>query len=164
MVIGIERGCRLMNYNMRKRTKEDVKEFITWTYDGIYSFYDNTIQEEKIIGFLDSIDTENYYSVLDQQGELIGNCEFFHVGEETMAVGVQMKPSLTGKGHGEGFIQSIIEQGRKIIGYDHLELAVADFNQRAIKVYEKAGFTRKGTFKNTIREVEYQFIIMEKDW
>ncbi|RIW38347.1 N-acetyltransferase [Bacillus salacetis] len=157
-----------MTYRIRTRTKEDVDEFITWTYDGVYSFYDNNIQKEKIDGFLASADRDNFYTVIDEQGVLIGNCEFFNVGEapeeEIIAVGVQMKPSLTGKGNGLRFIQAIIEQGRECIGFDHLELAVADFNKRAIKVYEKAGFKRKGSFKNVLRGKEYDFIIMEKDW
>jgi [ribosomal protein S18]-alanine N-acetyltransferase len=156
-----------MSYTIRKRTKEDVYEFTTWTYDGVYSFYDNHIQEEKINGFLQSVDTDHFYSVVDDQGGLVGNCEFFHVGEapeEILAVGVQMRPALTGNGKGLRFIQAIIEQGRALIGYDHLELAVADFNKRAMKVYEQAGFKRKGGFQNTIRGQEYHFIIMEKDW
>ncbi|MEI5909355.1 GNAT family protein [Bacillus spongiae] len=156
-----------MKYKLRKRTKEDVSEFITWTYDGVYSFYDNNIQKEKIDSFLQSIATDRFYSVIDDQGNLIGNCEFFNVGElteEVIAVGVQMKPSFTGKGKGLRFIRAIIEQGRELIGYDHLELAVVEFNKRAIKVYEKAGFKRKGDFQNNIRGENYNFIIMEKDW
>ncbi|MFD1737450.1 GNAT family N-acetyltransferase [Bacillus salitolerans] len=156
-----------MSYKIRKRTIEDVNEFITWTYEGVYSFYDNNIQAEKINGFLQSINTDNFFSVIDHQGELIGNCEFFNVGEaqeEVIAVGVQMKPSMTGKGNGLRFIQAIIEQGRELIGYNHLELAVVEFNKRAIKTYEKAGFKRKGNFQNRIRGENYKFIIMEKDW
>ncbi|MGD6969410.1 GNAT family N-acetyltransferase [Rossellomorea vietnamensis] len=156
-----------MEYALRKRTKEDVLEFINWTYDGDYSFYDNNIQEEKVQGFLQSIDTDRYFSVINDEGELIGNCEFFNVGdgsEEITAVGVQMKPSLTGKGNGLEFIQAIIERGREVIRYNHLELAVVDFNQRAIRVYEQAGFKRKGEFQNCIRGKEYRFIIMKKDW
>jgi [ribosomal protein S18]-alanine N-acetyltransferase len=156
-----------MSYTIRKRTQEDVAEFITWTYEGVYSFYDNNIQEEKINGFLQSVNTDRMYSVVDGQGELIGNCEFFDVGEpseEIMAVGVQMRPDLTGNGNGLVFIKSIIEEGRKMIGFSHLELAVAEFNTRAIHVYELAGFRRKGDFQNFIRGEEYRFIIMEKDW
>jgi|GEM_PF-3689464 len=29
-----------MELTIRRRTEEDIKKFITWTYDGIYSFYD----------------------------------------------------------------------------------------------------------------------------
>lgn len=75
-----------------------------------------------------------------------------------------MKPSLTGQGHGSKFSSAIIEQGRQLFKYDHLELAVADFNKRAIKTYEKEGFKKRGEFEDTIRGKSYNFIIMAKDW
>ncbi len=48
--------------------------------------------------------------------------------------------------------------------YQHLELPVVDFNQRAIKVYEREGFQQVGEFMNDIRDESYRFIIMAKDW
>ncbi|MEW4224071.1 GNAT family N-acetyltransferase [Rossellomorea marisflavi] len=156
-----------LSYTLRKRTDQDIQEFITWRYEGNYSFYDNPIQEEKVNGFLESGNREGFYSVIDREGRLAGNCEFFQVGDETediMGVGIQMKPALTGKGEGRRFFHSIIEEGRRKLGYDHLELAVVDFNVRAISVYERAGFVQKGEFQNNIRGQEYRFIIMEKDW
>ncbi len=156
-----------MKLTIRRRTNEDIDEFITWTYSGIYSFYDNNIQDEKIEGFKQSVDLERAFSVIDEKDNLVGNCEFFDVsddGEEILAVGVQMKPLLTGKGFGSKFVKAIINQGREKLGFNHLELAVVDFNKRAIKVYEKEGFRKKGEFQNEIRGTTYNFIIMEKDW
>ncbi|EDL64503.1 GNAT family N-acetyltransferase [Bacillus sp. SG-1] len=157
-----------MEFTLRKRTSDDIEEFLTWTYDGIYAFYDNDIQQEKIDGFRESIDSDRAFSVFTKDGTLAGNCEFFNVADddddEVLAVGVQMKPSLTGKGYGSSFMDAIINEGRGIFKYDHLELAVVDFNKRAIKLYENAGFKRKGEFQNEIRGTTYDFIIMEKDW
>lgn len=151
-----------MTFTIRKRTEEDINEFITWTYDGIYSFYDNNIQQEKIEKYKQSVYSERSFSVVDGNDNLIGNCEFF--GEEVIAVGVQMKPSLTGQGSGLSFVNAVVEQGRELLKFNHLELAVVDFNKRAIRTYEKAGFKLKGEFKNEIRGNTYNFIIMEKDW
>ncbi|MFZ3579728.1 GNAT family N-acetyltransferase [Virgibacillus sp. DJP39] len=156
-----------MELTIRRRTKEDINEFITWTYEGIYSFYDNNIQKEKIEGFKQSVHSERAFSVIDEKENLIGNCEFFNVeedGEEILAVGVQMKPSLTGKGYGSKFVKATIEQGKELLKFNHLELAVVDFNERAIKTYEKEGFIKKGEFQNEIRGNTYNFIIMAKAW
>ena len=60
-----------MCYKLRERTEEDVKEFITWTYGGIYSFYDNNIQEEKIDGFIQSVNSEKQFSVVDENNNLL---------------------------------------------------------------------------------------------
>jgi [ribosomal protein S18]-alanine N-acetyltransferase len=156
-----------MEFTIRKRTEEDINEFITWTYDGIYSFYDNNIQQEKIESFKQSIHSNRAFSVIDEKENLTGNCEFYDVdddGELILAVGIQMKPSLTGQGYGSNFVSAIIEQGRELFKFNHLELAVVDFNKRAIRAYEKEGFHKKGKFQNEIRGNIYNFIIMAKDW
>ena len=157
-----------MEFLLRKRTEEDIEDFLTWKYEGVYSFYDNSIQQEKIDGYRQSVNKEQALSVVNEFDELVGNCEFFDVSddgeEEILAVGIQMKPSLTGKGHGSAFFRAIVEKGRSLFGYDHLELAVVDFNHRAIKVYEREGFQQIGEFMNEIRGDLYRFIIMAKDW
>ncbi|MCA0149630.1 GNAT family N-acetyltransferase [Rossellomorea vietnamensis] len=156
-----------MELTIRRRTQEDIKEFQTWTYDGIYSFYDNNSQKEKIQGLKESVHLERAFSVVDKKENLVGNCEFYDVeedGETILVLGVQMKPSMTGKGHGQAFVQAIIEQGRERLKFSHLELAVADFNERAIRTYEKEGFRKRGSFENEIRGENYPFSIMAKDW
>ncbi|MDX8342566.1 GNAT family protein [Rossellomorea sp. YZS02] len=156
-----------MQLTIRRRTEEDINEFLTWTYDGIYSFYDNNSQIEKIEGLKQSVHLERAFSVVDENGSLIGNCEFYDVeedGKDILVLGVQMKPSLTGKGHGSAFEKAIIEQGRERLKFTHLELAVADFNERAIRTYEKEGFRVRDEFMNEIRGQEYRFVIMAKDW
>ena len=156
-----------MQLTLRRRTEEDINEFLTWTYDGIYSFYDNNSQIEKVEGLKASVHLERAYSVVDENGNLIGNCEFYDVeedGKDILVLGVQMKPSLTGKGQGLAFVKAIINQGRERLKFSHLELAVADFNERAIRTYEKEGFLVRDEFMNEIRGQEYRFVIMAKDW
>ncbi|MFS0560746.1 GNAT family N-acetyltransferase [Terribacillus sp. 179-K 1B1 HS] len=156
-----------MEFFIRRRTNEDINEFIPWTYEGIYSSYDNNIQQEKIDALKKSVNLERAFTVIDDQNNLVGNCEFYDVKEDEnqiLVVGLQMKPSLTGQGNGTEFFRAIIEQGRQLLKYDHLELAVADFNKRAIRTYEKEGFVKRGEFENKIRGADYNFIIMAKDW
>ena len=156
-----------MQLTIRRRNHEDINEFITWTYDGIYSFYDNNSQKEKIDGLKESVHLERAFSVVDENENLVGNCEFYDVeedGKNILVLGVQMNPSMTGKGNGSAFVQAIIEQGRERLKFTHLELAVADFNERAIRTYEKEGFRKRDEFENEIRGQTYRFIIMAKDW
>lgn len=159
-----------MEFFLRSRTEEDTNEFLTWCYEGIYSFYDNNIQQEKIDGIINATHSDRAFSVINKEGELVGNCEFFNVSddeddeEEILAAGVQMKPSLTGKGFGTDFSKAIVQLGRERLHYDRIELAVVDFNKRAIRVYEKVGFLKKGEFENEIRGKNYRFIIMAKQF
>jgi len=156
-----------MEFTLRRRSEKDVKEFLSWKFEGIYSFYDNDIQVEKIDWIKQSVHSDRAFSVIDEKNNLIGNCEFYDGGddgEDILAVGVQMKPSLTGNRNGSKFVRSIIEQGREILKFNQLEIIVADFNERAIKTYEKEGFNKTGEYLTEIRGSTYNFIVMTKEW
>lgn len=155
----------MLEFFLRFRNEEDTNEFLTWSYEGIYSFYDNNIQQEKVDSIINATNSDRAFSVINEEGDLVGNCEFFNVSddeEEVLGIGIQMKPSFTGKGYGTEFFKAIIEQGRDRLHYNYLELAVVDFNKRAIRVYEKVGFLKKEEIKNKIRGKSYRFIIMAK--
>lgn len=155
-----------MDFYLRSRIEEDTKEFLGWKYEGIYSFYDNDIQKEKIDAIEKATNSDYAFTVINELDEIVGNCEFFYVNEEDeeeiLAVGVQMKPSLTGEGHGTEFFKAIVEQGRDRFHYNYLELMVVEFNKRAIRVYEKLGFLVKDEVENEIRGEKYRFLIMGK--
>lgn len=156
-----------MNFEFRIRTESDTQEFLTWSFEGEYSFYDNAIQQEKIDSIINLTGSDKAFSVYNEDNELVGNCEFYDVGDDgeiLYAVGVQMKPILTGKGYGEAFCKAIIEYGRKVIGFNRLGIAVADFNKRAKRVYEKLGFELIEEDVWNIRGNDYKFIIMEKNF
>ncbi|WP_032121174.1 GNAT family N-acetyltransferase [Clostridium amazonitimonense] len=155
-----------MKFSLKVRTEQDTKKILNWCYEGIYSFYDNNIQQEKIDNIISLTGSDRAFSVVNEEGELVGNCEFYDVSdneeEEILAVGIQMEPSLTGRGYGTEFSRAIIEEGRERLKYDYLELSVADFNTRARKVYEKIGFKKIDEIYNEIRGNKYKFIIMAK--
>jgi len=50
------------------------------------------------------------------------------------------------------------------LGFNHLLLAVVDFNKRAIRTYEKIGFKKRGGLDNRIKANSYNFISKAKDW
>lgn len=157
-----------MEFFLRKRTEKDTKEFLTWCYEGIYSFYDNNIQQEKIDDIISLTGSDRAFSVVNEKEELVGNCEFYDISDDEentiLSVGVQMKPSLTGKGHGEEFCRAIINQGRECLNYNYLQLSVVEFNKRAERVYEKIGFKKIDEAYYVIRGNEYKFIVMDKEF
>lgn len=148
-----------MKFEFRVITKSDVSEFLTWKYDGIYSFYDNSIDKNKIEWINSFIDSDNNFSIYNESNKLVGNCSFYYI-EEFFCVGVQMRPDITGKGFGTEFVKSIIDFGRQKYSYDYIDLTVAKFNKRAIKVYKKLGFKVIEEFVNTIRGADYDFMAM----
>lgn len=152
-----------MKLEFRAPIKSDIEDILTWKYDGIYSFYDNSIQKEKIEWIESFIDSDDNFSIYNEQNELVGNCSFYYI-EEFFCLGVQMRPELTGKGFGTEFVRAIINFGEKKYNLSYIDLTVAKFNKRAIKVYEKVGFKIIEEIVNTIRGNDYDFLIMRLEF
>jgi len=135
-----------------------------WKYEGIYAFYDMTADEEDLSEFTDERNWPGqYYTVLDENGELIGYYSYaFPSG--IMWIGFGLRPDLNGKGLGAGFVEAGIAYGVETFAYrqDHIMLAVASFNVRAITVYEKLGFQAVETYMQNTNGGEYEFIKMKK--
>jgi ribosomal-protein-alanine N-acetyltransferase len=148
-----------MKYDFRKVTNKDVEDILTWKYEDEYSFYDNSIQKEKIDWIKGLPEEDKAFSIYNEHKELVGNCSFYYI-EEFFCVGVQMKPHITGKGFGTEFVDSIINFGKQKYNLSHIDLTVAKFNKRAIKIYEKLGFKVVEEFVNTIRGGDYDFVAM----
>jgi len=148
-----------MKYKFRLRTEEDVKEFLTWKFEGIYSFYDNDIQKEKIDYYLESVNKENLFSIYDSEDKLIGNCEY-EIIDGDFVFGVQLKPELTSKGLGESVIRDIIEYAKNNYNHETLHLGVVKFNERAIRLYTRVGFVVEEEMVWNIRGNDYEAVIM----
>ncbi len=159
-----------MDMRIKAMELEDTREISTWTYEGIYSFYSMDSCWETIKELIDG----TYYSVFENSN-IIG---YFCYGEsaqvpggrnkglyskaETIDMGLGLRPDLTGKGIGLEFVLKGIEFGINIYKPRIVRLTVAEFNKRAIRVYERAGFQIETSFINKRNEEEREFIIMTK--
>lgn len=145
-----------------KKMEQSEAEIIAnnWKYEGVYSFYDMT---EDIEDYEEIISEEqrgdHYFSVLDN-GELYG---FFCVEQEgdNIEIGLGMKPQYTGKGNGVTFLSNILEFVTSKYSYETIILDVVSFNKRAIKVYERAGFTKTKEIMVNTNGGNYEFTVME---
>lgn len=136
----------------------------TWKYDGLYSFYDMTADEDDLKEFLNEDNwQEQYFAVLNDKNELVGYYSFtFERG--IMWIGFGLKPELTGRKIGTEFVIAGIDFGVKKFDYrqDCVMLAVASFNKRAINVYEKIGFHFVEKYLQKTNDGEFEFIKMKK--
>ena len=123
-----------------------------WKYDGEYAFYDMTADPEDYEEIVTPEKRGNrYFSVFDGD-ELTG---FFCAEQEgaDVEIGLGLRPDLTGRGRGGAFLENY--------SFEKIELDVASFNQRAVKVYERAGFVKTGTAKVSTNGGVYDFTTME---
>lgn len=61
--------------------------------------------------------------------------------------GLAIHPDRAGAGHGKAMLQEIIALCRQK-GFLRIELSTATINERAIRLYERAGFEREGVLRN----------------
>jgi len=72
--------------------------------------------------------------------------------------GVAIHPSYTGKGFGQKMIEEIKEYVKQK-GFLRIELSVAVINEKAVRLYEKAGFAKEGILKKyTYMKEENKFL------
>ncbi len=153
-----------MDYNFVTMNKEYANEIAyDWKYDGIYSFYDMTADEEDLIEFLNEDNWDTYYlAVLNNKRELIGYYSFYF-DNEIMWIGFGLKPELTGISLGSTFVKAGIDFLVDKLKYkkNFIMLSVAIFNKRAISLYKKIGFQSVDTYTQKTNGGEYEFIKME---
>lgn len=74
-----------------------------------------------------------------------------------------MKPEYCGKGQGKEFLQIILRFIEENLSAKILTLSVADFNQRAQKLYLHCGFNVIGRKSQESNGDSYLFVKMEKE-
>ena len=136
-----------------------------WHYDGQYAFYDMKNDQEDYDEIISpKLRKNNYFQVLDTNDNLVA---FFCLDpdkkkREQVEVGLGLAPNLTGHGLGSEFITVIENFVKDNYDYKIIVLSVADFNLRAIKVYQMAGYVQTGTENVHSNGGIYKFNIMSK--
>jgi [ribosomal protein S18]-alanine N-acetyltransferase len=156
-------------------TEEDARIILTWKYEAPYSIYNYPASETIIAQMLER--RSPYYAARNEQRELVG---FFCFGtvaqvwdndipalsteDHIIDIGLAMRPDLTGKGLGLDFVKAGLCFAEEQFTPQRFRLFVLAWNQRAIRVYEKAGFicTREFIQPNPVRG-ELPFIEMQRD-
>ncbi len=151
-----------MNFQFSPMSQSEAAQIADWHYEGIYSFYDMKNDPEDLQELLSpKLRGENYWSAVSD-GELIGFIAVYP-DRDSVELGLGLRPNLTGKGIGSAFLyaaQTFIQEHYPFA--ITLSLAVASFNIRAQKVYEKAGFLVCGQETVSTNGGQYPFILMEK--
>ena len=152
-----------MEFFIKDMNEKSAVEIVNWKYDAPYDFYNNEVTSEAINEIIEN----PYFAIVNQFEELIG---FFCIGssaqvpighqygaysEEFLDIGIGMNPELTGKGFGTIFFSTVLQHIENDLP---IRLTVAEFNQRAIRLYLKYGFIEKKKFKRGSTE----FIVMVK--
>ena len=143
-----------MNIEIRPSDEALLRELESWRYPPPYDFYDGDADPV--------LNPERYYGAYAEDGALVGFF-YYEQRDDVVEIGLGLRPDLTGKGLGLGFLQAGLDFARDRFHARLIVLNVAAFNERAIAVYERAGFRRSGSHVRTFaRWGDVPFVEMEE--
>jgi RimJ/RimL family protein N-acetyltransferase len=153
----------------------DAREAQRWRYEGRYAVYNLDGNGDEIIA--EMLDRRSpYYAVRDEPGELVGHFAYGTTAEvegdgeprlyredRVLAIGLGLRPNLTGRGLGLEFVDACLAFAREAFAPSAFRLFVLDFNERAIRVYERAGFRRVCVVRVRNAHGERDFVEMRRE-
>jgi ribosomal-protein-alanine N-acetyltransferase len=165
-----------MQYAFKLMNEADAHTIQMWHYEGEYAIYNASADSDD--GLSEMLEPRSpYYAVRDELGELVGFFCFgtaaqpwnndnpgLHNEDRSIDIGLGLRPDLTGKGLGLAFVQAGLTFAKAQFAPVAYRLFVLTFNQRAIRVYEQAGFVHVRLFvrRNPLNE-EMTFLEMRRE-
>jgi len=112
-------------------SQEGHVEMRSWRYPPPYDFYDGDVDPP--------LNPERFFGAFDEDGGLVG---FYYFEEKPpdLDYGLGLRPDLVGRRLGLEFFRAGLDFARERYRPRRVYLHVAEFNERARKVYERAGF------------------------
>ena len=149
------------SFSFVRLSQEEAEAIAGWHYPEPYSFYDWSADDLREV--LEApLRGAAYWAVRDDAGELVGYFELKPRDELTVEIGLGLRPDLTGRGLGGSFLAAGMEFARLEAAPERFVLCVATFNERAIKVYERAGFERVRVYMHSTNGGEWEFLEMSR--
>jgi ribosomal-protein-alanine N-acetyltransferase len=143
-----------VNVVFEATTPATFDELATWRYPPPYDFYDGDVEPV--------LNPERFWDARDDAGELVGFLYFDDNDGGALEIGLGLRPDLTGRGLGLDFFRAGLDFARTQFRPERIVLNVAEFNARAIAVYERAGFRRAGSHvRSFARFGDVPFVEME---
>src|SRR5690242_11359091 len=108
-----------MEFLFRRASRLDLKTIATWQYDPPYTQYNGRhyVPFFRLFGWLPTrFLYPNYYVADDEHGALAGFFVFWGYARGKILIGLDLRPDLTGKGHGLAFVQAGLACGKASYG------------------------------------------------
>lgn len=153
------------NLVIEKMSQTDSLEIADkWKYPAPYNFYDMTEDLEDYEEIISSTKRGDHYFSMKQNGVLVGFLSVYPCenNQKEIEFGIGLRPDLTGKGNGKAYTELALSYIEQKLAPDRIWLSVAEFNKRAIKVYERIGFKEEYKKMQKTNDSEFKFVVMTK--
>ena len=161
--------------------EEDILEFQRWyndvsfmrDYDIVSAIPKNMEDVKELIGDTRKCNTAYIFAMKNfEQQELIGITGFEDIswnnGTALIYIGIG-EEKHRGCGYGKEALKLTLEFGFEELNFHRIHLTVLEYNEPAIKLYEKLGFKREGVYREFIhrdgkRYDMYLYGILRSEW
>jgi [ribosomal protein S18]-alanine N-acetyltransferase len=157
-----------MEFHFMPVSESDVHAILAWRYDPPYTAYNSDNEPADFDYVAEMLDVRSpHFAARIAEGKdwerqppagFFGFGSACEVGSEpdapgerhlyradgSVTIGLGLRPDLTGRGLGLTFVEAGLAMGRQRFHPARFRLFVYAWNQRAITVYERAGFTMVG--------------------
>ena len=148
------------NIYLRPREIEDIDSFVTWLNDEEIRQYLlmtsplNKIRDREFVEQLYKDDRNIPLGItLKENDQLIGNVALINISlpnrRASMGIFIGDK-SCWSKGYGTEALELMVRYAFHELNLHRIYLTVFEFNVRAMRAYEKAGFRREGVFRDAV--------------
>ena len=153
---------KVVGFGIRPMTAADARIVAAWRYPGQYSFYNADADADDLAELLNPAEWGLRYFAADEVPPLaLAGFRVDKLMGRSAELGLGLRPYLTGRGHGESFVGACLRFAATLGALD-FTLAVAAFNQRAITVYERAGFRQVERYEHFTNGGLHSFIRMAR--
>jgi RimJ/RimL family protein N-acetyltransferase len=146
-----------------------IRQFVGWQYEPPYDVYNLDLHEtEELLRYFLQPDV-NCYVITDKDGDLLAYCTFGPDGQvpggdyhdTALDIGLGVRPDLTGQGQGHTFVNAVLDFARRTFAPVLFRVTIAEFNQRAQRVWMKAGFDLVSRFGRTADGMPFVIFVRE---
>ena len=147
------------------------RAILTWRYEPPYDVYslDAGDPDEEMRCFLDP--AHAYHAIFDRGGFLAAYCCFGpdaqvpggDYGPPALDIGLGLHPDLTGQGLGYAFVQAVLRFAQIKFAPAAFRVTVAEFNERALRVWKAARFRPVQRFERTPDSMPFLVLTWKSD-
>ncbi len=132
-----------MHPRLHPMTEQEAQAVSEWRYPPPYDVYRWPAWADMLRDGREFADPDirlaQYLSVRDDHGRLVGYVQLFPL-DRAIRIGIGLRPDLCDRGLGANVIRLSVREAVRRMPDGEIDLEVEQWNKRAIRAYEKAGF------------------------
>lgn len=138
-----------MDMQLRKLKAEDAPLMLEWMHDPDCvenlqaNFAEKTLADcERFIAYAQKAEDDLHMAIVDDNDTYMGTVSLKHILGGRAEFAISIRACAMGKGFSAWGMRSIIDMGLQELGLDEVYWCVSPVNKRAVRFYDKNGYTR----------------------